>query len=399
MLTASDYKAPPDSLILIVDDEPSNLEVISHFLSMEGYRVRRAIDGEQALEQVAAARPDLILVDVMMPRMNGYEVCRRLKSDPDTVFLPVVMITALRGSEEKIKAVEAGADDFLTKPFNHLELVTRVKSLLRVKHLHDQLEAYNRELEARVAERTAQLQRALHELQELDRLKSEFIGNVSHELRTPLLHVKGYVSLLADETLGPVTEEQRKGLDTASKAITRLERLVEDIVDFGGAELGNIAPKPADLRLSVEIAEGLLQKILGRTSVTIRHDIPADLPLVMADTAAVARALRHLIDNAIKFSPEGGVVTLRARLLPADGRVRVAVVDQGIGIPPEQQDKIFREFYQVDGSTTRRFGGAGIGLALVKSIIEGHGSQIEVQSEQGRGSEFNFDLKVAPPAR
>ncbi len=399
MLTASDYKAPPDSLILIVDDEPSNLEVISHFLSMEGYRVRRAIDGEQALEQVAAARPDLILVDVMMPRMNGYEVCRRLKSDPDTVFLPVVMITALRGSEEKIKAVEAGADDFLTKPFNHLELVTRVKSLLRVKHLHDQLEAYNRELEARVAERTAQLQRALHELQELDRLKSEFIGNVSHELRTPLLHVKGYVSLLADETLGPVTEEQRKGLDTASKAITRLERLVEDIVDFGGAELGNIAPKPADLRLSVEIAEGLLQKILGRTSVTIRHDIPADLPLVMADTAAVARALRHLIDNAIKFSPEGGVVTLRARLLPADGRVRVAVVDQGIGIPPEQQDKIFREFYQVDGSTTRRFGGAGIGLALVKSIIEGHGSQIEVQSEQGRGSEFNLDLKVAPPAR
>lgn len=391
-----DRLSTPDKIrVLVVDDEPSNLDVVSRFLKLEGFQVSTAVDGEQALEMVARDAPDLLLLDLILPRLDGYEVCRRLKSDPSTVFLPVVMITALKGTEERIKGVAVGADDFLTKPFNHLELVTRVRSLLRVKFLHDEVEEHNRLLEARVADRTAQLKQALEDLKELDHLKSQFIGNVSHELRTPLLHVKGYVSLLADGGLGPLTEEQAKGLETASAAIDRLERLVEDIVDFGGAEIMRLTIEPVDLKASVDSCLDLLRPTVEKSPAVVRSEIPAELPRVKADPGALARAIRHLLDNAVKFSPDGGEVIVRARLDAAAARVRFSVTDHGIGIPADQHRRIFDLFYQADGSTTRRFGGTGVGLAFVKMIVEGHGSGVDVQSAEGQGSTFSFELPVA----
>lgn len=390
---------PPSQItVLVVDDEPSNLDVISRFLKLEGYRVQTAVDGEQALEMIAAQAPDLVLLDLILPRLDGYEVCRRLKSSPGTVFLPVVMITALKGSEEKIKGVEVGADDFLTKPFNHLELVTRVRSLLRLKFLRDEVEEHNRLLEARVAERTGQLAKALDELKALDHLKSQFIGNVSHELRTPLLHVKGYVSLLADGSLGPLSDDQARGLATATRAIGRLERLVEDIVDFGGTEVLTLSLEDVNLNEVVANALGQIRFGADRLSSAIVRDIPEDLPKVHADPNALARAVRHLVENGAKFSPQGGDVVVQARHIPGTGRVCLRVIDQGIGIPEEERAKIFQLFYQVDGSTTRRFGGVGIGLALVKMIVEGHGSSVTVEGGQGQGSAFSFELPVATGA-
>jgi DNA-binding response OmpR family regulator len=224
--------AAPAAKVLIVDDEPHNRDMIANFLELEGFHAVMAEDGEAALALVARENPDVILLDVMMPGPDGFEICRRLKSDPATVFTPVVILTALRGADERIKGAAAGADEFLSKPFDHIELITRVKSLVRVKRLNDELQSANRELERRVAQRTAELQQALTDLQEMDRLKSEFIANVSHELRTPVLHVKGYVDLLTTGALGELDFAQREGLDIAQTAIEQLERVVKDIVNF-----------------------------------------------------------------------------------------------------------------------------------------------------------------------
>jgi signal transduction histidine kinase len=379
--------------ILVVDDEPNNVDVVRHFLEMEGLRVVGAMDGEAALERLAVHAPDVILLDVIMPGPDGFEICRRLKADPHTVFIPVVLLTALRGVDDRIKGAAAGADDFVSKPFDHVELVTRVKSLVRVKRLHDQIEAHNRELERRVAERTADLQRALDQLRELDRLKSEFIANTSHELRTPLLHVKGAVHLLADGAMGPLTAQQTEGVAVAQRAIDQLERVVGDVVDFHEANQRQLDFAPVSV---AEVFRGVLQVLepmMARRNTTVALDLPSDLPPVRANRAALTQALRHLVDNAIKFGPPDGTVTLRASL--HGPLVRLAVEDHGQGIPADKLPHIFDSFYQADGSATRRVGGIGLGLALVKMLVEAHASEIQVHSQAGQGTVFYFDLSVA----
>jgi signal transduction histidine kinase len=398
MPDAPDPSAPPESAIpakvLVVDDEPRNLEVVSHFLEMEGLRVATAGDGEAALAAVAAEAPDVILLDVMMPGLEGFEVCRRLKADPATVFIPVVILTALKGTQERIKGAAVGADDFLSKPFDHVELITRVKSLVRVKRLHDQIQAYNRELEARVAQRTAELKHAYDELKELDQLKSDFIANVSHELRTPLLHVKGTLGLLADGAMGDVTPEQAQGLSVAQGAAEQLGRIIEDIVDFGQMyEEQRLTFEPVSVAEVCQSAARAIARVANRHAITVNVAVPADLPPVRADLQSLTRVLWHLLDNAVKFSLSGSTVEIAAEQRRAG--VRIAVQDHGAGIPLDQLDRIFQVFYQVDGSSTRKAGGLGLGLALVKRLVEAHGSRVEVDSEVGQGSTFAFELPVA----
>ncbi len=387
-------RPPQESKILIVDDEASNRDIMTQFLQMEGFQLFTAVDGEQAMEMVESVQPDLVLLDIIMPRLDGYEVCRLIKSNEETAFLPVIMITALKGTEEKIKGVEVGADDFLTKPFNYLELVTRVKSLLRVKHLSDQLKDSNRILEKTVASRTAQLRKALEELRELDRLKSEFIANVSHELRTPLLHVKGYVALMADGILGPLNEDQTEGLTTTRAAVERLERLIEDIVDFGGADIGKIHLGPINLRDSIQVATSMLERTIANSPCDLVIEYPEKTVLVQGEMRSLARVFRHLLDNAVKFSPNGGNVIIRVKANTDKGVAHVEVIDHGIGIPADKLERIFDKFYQVDGSATRRFGGTGIGLALAYRLLEGHNAKIHVYSEPHKGTRFWFDLPL-----
>jgi signal transduction histidine kinase len=387
-------EASTPAKILVVDDDPENLEMISHFLTMEGFEAATAADGQAALEAVGAESPDVILLDVLMPGLEGFEVCRRLKADPKTVFIPVVILTALRGTQERIKGAAAGADDFLSKPFDHVELITRVKSLVRVKRLHDQIQAYNRELEQRVAERTAELQRAYAELKELDRLKSEFIANVSHELRTPLLHVKGTISLLADGTMGALTPEQAHSLSVAQGAADQLGRMVEDLVDFSVVyEEQQLDFEAISLPEVCQSALRAVARAAARKEIAVTAQLPPDLPRVRADPVALTRVLWHLLDNAVKFSPVNSSIQLAAERQRQG--VWISVQDSGSGISPEQLKRIFQVFYQVDGSSTRKVGGMGLGLALVKRLVEAHGSTIQVHSEVGKGSTFSFELPLA----
>jgi len=274
-----------------------------------------------------------------------------------------------------------------------VELVTRVKSLLRVKRLYDKLQLSNLELEHRVTERTRDLQRALAELRELDQLKSEFIANVSHELRTPLLHVKGYVDLLANGVLGAVNADQAHGLKIAQGAIEQLERMVKDIVDFSDVYDQPLTLEPVVLQDVFEAVLSSLEMQAKRKSVTMTESLAPDVPLVLADVDALTRVLRHVLDNAIKFSPPQSEVVLSATLHA--GLIRVAVSDHGPGIAPDKREKIFKLFYQEDGSTTRKVGGLGLGLSLASKLLESHGAKLEVASVVGEGSTFYFDLARA----
>ena len=391
---ASGPGRPAAATVLVVDDEPQNLEVLQGFLKLEGFRVFTAQDGETALLNLPTSQPDLVLLDVRLPGVDGFEVCRRIKNNPATAFVPVVIVTALQGTQERLRGVAAGADEFLSKPYDHTELITRVKALLRAKRYHDEVRAANTQLEQRVNERTAELERALAELRGLDHLKSQFITNVSHELRTPLQHVKGYVDLLAEGAMGNLTSKQTEGLNLAQEAVERLEKVVYDIVDFSTLDENALVFEPIYL---LDVCRSVMNgyaAMANRRKVSITLSMVPDPPLVNADRVAITRVLQHLLDNAIKFGPVNQVVQIQVDR--HNGRVRVAVRDHGPGLAPAEIERIFDVFYQVDGSATRKAGGLGVGLALVRKLVEAHGSQVTVTSELGKGSTFAFDLEAAP---
>ena len=267
----------------------------------------------------------------------------------------------------------------------------------QIIELHAALTDANRTLELRVSERTSELKQALARLTELNQLKTNLISNVSHELRTPLAHIKGYVELLEEEELGDLTLEQGKAMTVISRATVRLGQLIEDLIAFSTASREGM-----DLKLEpISIAE-LARETIDRSKpkaaqedVKLRLSVDNSIPQVQVDVEKFSWVLYQLVDNAIKFTPEGGDVKLWAEHV--SGIVTVAVSDTGIGIPSGQIDEIFQPFHQLDGSATRKFGGTGLGLALVKQIVDAHGSKIVAESIEKKGSTFRFDLPIYDP--
>jgi signal transduction histidine kinase len=260
--------------------------------------------------------------------------------------------------------------------------------------LQSALHLANRRLEQRVQERTADLQDALSKLSELNQLKSNFISNISHELRTPLTHMKGYLDLLADNGLGPITPVQKEAIEVLMRAETRLEGLIDDLILFSLAVRGEFTLHPVPLNINDLINATMMraQKLAKARKITLETALEEGIPLIMADNEKITWVILQLLDNAIKFTPQGGFVTINARA--GDRGVTVSVEDTGIGIPAARFKEIFEPFHQLDSSDTRRYGGTGLGLALVRRILEAHGSLIKVQSEVGRGSRFEFTLPV-----
>jgi len=265
----------------------------------------------------------------------------------------------------------------------------------QIIELHAALQEANRNLEKRVSERTAELRQALGRLQELNTLKTNLISNVSHELRTPLAHVKGYVELLEEQELGKLTPEQAKAVSVISRATLRLEHLIEDLIAFSTASREGLALdlRPAQL---AQLAEAVLERSKDKAAlegVSVQIAVDRGLPPVQADLDKLSWVLYQLVDNGIKFTPAGGRVKLWAQQV--DRFVTVAVSDTGIGIPSGKLEEIFEPFHQLDGSPTRRHGGTGLGLALVKQIVSAHGASIAVESAENSGSTFRFDLPLA----
>ena len=254
----------------------------------------------------------------------------------------------------------------------------------------------NKSLEKRVAERTAELEAALVKLTELNRLKANFVSNISHELRTPLTQIKGYTSLLADGVLGAVTSEQTDALKVTTRSIERLEQLINDLITYATASKGELTLNLQFVSVPAVIAR-VVKKSLDKAQkagIALSVQAPLELPPAYADEEKLNWVLLQLVDNAIKFSPEGGRVTISAGL--NGRRILFAVRDTGIGIPSDRVGELFEAFQQLDGSATRHYGGTGLGLALVRRIVEAHGSDISVDSQEGQGSVFSFALSQPP---
>lgn len=263
----------------------------------------------------------------------------------------------------------------------------------QIIQLRNALQAANRSLEQRVQQRTAELQSALERLSELSQMKANFIANISHELRTPLTHVKGYVELLVSESLGPITAEQKHALQVSQQSTTRLEGLIDDLIMFSLASRGELSLKleAVDIARLANLGIKAVEQKSKDRGVSVHAVLDKERSFVQADPQKIAWALGQLLDNAIKFTPSGGRVVLNVRRETAN-LVMVSVTDTGIGIPPQRIEEIFEPFHQLDGSSTRKYGGTGIGLSLVRQIVEAHGSMLEVLSVDGKGSTFKFPL-------
>jgi signal transduction histidine kinase len=261
--------------------------------------------------------------------------------------------------------------------------------------LHAALQDSNRTLEQRVSEQTTELRAALERLTELNKLKANIISNVSHELRTPLAHIKGYIELIADGQLGTVSNEQKKALMVVRRGVSRLEQLLDDLIEFSTASREGLILRTSRVRLE-QIVPAIIERCRAKAyhaGIQLDFDLPPDLPPVQADPERLSWVLYQLLDNGIKFTPSGGKVMLLAEY--RGSLVSISIIDTGIGIDSDRTEEIFEPFHQLDGSASRKYGGTGLGLALVKIILEAHETEIRVRSKVGEGSAFSFSLPSA----
>lgn len=362
------------STILVVEDDLSMLAGVKEMLQFAGYEVITAEDGLAGLRALQQTRPDLIISDIMMPGMDGYEFLRKVRENPKWLDIPIIFLTA-KGEKADIRlGKQLGVDDYLTKPFDTEDLLVAVEAKLK----------RSRELQAVAEDRLTQLRRGI-------------LDTLSHELRTPLTLIHGYAELISEET-GLGAEELKsflRGLRTGSE---RLNRLVEDLLLLISLETGEMAEDFARRQQRVS-TEAIVRQValiyrseLSRRGSPLRLtvELPESLPEVMGDMEYLVDALSRLVDNAIKFSkPEGGEIRLRAS---QDGAwVRLEVEDEGIGIPAAELPRLFQPLYQVNRKRMEQQG-AGVGLAIAKGLVELHGGRIEVESEEGVGSRFSILL-------
>jgi signal transduction histidine kinase len=325
--------------------------------------------------------------EVLVPRLGEYLIWRGLISEMD-------LQKALEYQDEK---KQEGVNLLLGQVLIDLNILKREQIdravTEQIIQLRNALEDSNRFLESRVAERTVDLQEALRKLSDLSQMKANFVANISHELRTPLTHVKGYLELLTTESLGPLNSEQKNALQVSQRAAGRLESLIDNLILFSLAARGEMTLRMAPVDL-VKVTDEIINYSQAKANdrkVTLHLFLTADIPQVQADEEKISWAILQLIDNAIKFTPSGGEITLSIQP-ESETLIMVSVSDTGIGIPAGRLREVFEPFHQLDSSSTRHYGGTGLGLALVRDIINAHGSEIEVKSEEGKGTMFRFPL-------
>jgi signal transduction histidine kinase len=344
-------------------------------------------------------------MDINIPGLDGFEVTTRLKSIPALQSIPIIALTAsavMNGDRQRTLA--AGCDGYLQKPVDVDRLPQQVDEFLGGKReavcqQEEQiyLREYSQKLVARLEGKVAELQQLNEQLQTVDHLKTEFVSTVSHELRTPLTAIKGYVQLLMEERAGPLTPAQVECLQVITENTEKVIRRVNDILFLQERRVGLPSRVPVSLEEAALVAVGAMEQRAAAAGVEFVIDTPQALPRILGDLESLKLLFLHLLDNAVKFSPRGGRVTVR---LCDDGReVYGEVSDTGIGIAPEHHEQIFERFFQVDSSTTRRYGGSGLGLAISRHIVEAHGGRMGVRSVLGQGSTFYFFLpKIDPQA-
>ncbi len=382
-MAESPEKSP---LILIADDVPANIELLVDQLTALGFRTVTAEDGPSAMEAAFEHKPDLCILDVSMPagdlgvdhRSTGFEVCRRIKRDARTARIPVIFVTALNDTTDRVKAIEAGGDDFLTKPHNRLLLSARVRSLLKLKATTDALEDSYRKL------------------RELEKVRDDLMKMIVHDLKTPLTSVIATLEMLTDGDFGALSGQQKSAVSEVEMKSQELLALIEDILEVARIEetgitlaLAEINPKLFIDELRHEWDHRFQQE---KTSVLIEVDDLA--PSFQADRGLIKRVFANLIQNAVTHSAKP--VNLRLAARRNGDCILFAVVDDGPGIPSEYHDIIFRKFGQVHSESAPRVRSSGLGLTFCKLVVDLHGGRIWVKSNAGEGSAFYVELPRRP---
>ena len=381
---------PPDApLVLVADDVPANVELLFDQLHVLGFRAIPAADGPSALRACFESKPDLCILDVSMPagdlgcddRSTGFEVCRRIKRDPRTKNIPVIFVTALNDTTDRVKAIEAGGDDFLTKPHNRLVLGARVRSLLKLKAATDALEE------------------SLRKQRELQKMRDDLMKMIVHDLKTPLTSVLATMEMLLDGDFGSLVQDQRKAVGDAEAKAEDLLALINDVL-----EVSRIEEAELNLDLQPIAPAALLTEIEHEWEVRFQQEraeatveVTDDAPIFEADKELLKRVLNNLVQNAVTHSAQAVKIDFKARR-DGDG-VLFTVADNGPGIPPQYHEVIFRKFERVKTQGVPRTRSSGLGLAFCKMVIDAHGGRIWVQSAEGQGSSFHVTLPLKPPAR
>lgn len=382
--------------ILAIDDTPANLRTLGAAL-MDEYDLQVASSGADGLACAAASPPDLILLDIMMPEMDGYEVCRRLNADGRLKHIPVVFITAMTESEAETAGLELGAADYLTKPINVPIARLRIRNLLERESLRKEIETHRNQLEEQVKERTLALAIAKEAAEGANRLKATILTNISHEFRTPMNGVLGMVGMARRRTDDPKVQDY---LNKAEHAANHLLGTLTGLLDLALAESKRLTLEHSQFQVA-EIATKAIEHIrpsLQGKPLTLEykdksntHEVPE---LLVGDPLRIEQILHELITNAIKFSEKGTIKILSTVEQDDAGKLWLTyqVSDEGIGIAPENQKRIFEPFQQVDGSLSRHYGGNGIGLALCSQLARHMGGNITVNSALGEGATFSLRI-------
>ena len=375
--------------IVVVEDEVGARATLCGILEDAGYEVIGLERGSEALEAIRSSAFDIIITDIRLPDVGGREILELAKEiNPDAA---VIMMTGYASVETAVDAVNQGAYAYFVKPVDPDEIKTTIANALR----HQRLLQENKRLVDSLQRSNKLLFEANEELMQATQAKSEFLAHMSHELRTPLNVIIGFSELLLDEVPGKINEEQRRCLNDILGGGNNLLNLINDILDLSKIESGKMELSLRNFSLSgvIEALRSVMLPILGQRDQSLDIEMEEGLPQVYADKAKVRQVLLNLLSNSTKFTPDGGKLKIEAAR--EDERCRVSVIDNGIGIKPENQEKIFEEFCQIESPLTEEKGGTGLGLAIARQIVERHGGRIWVDSDYGQGSRFNFTLPLA----
>ncbi len=369
--------------VLIVDDNPKIMAIAKAHLKKESLDVFCVEDGKNALESVRQEKPDLILLDVDMPVMSGFEVCEILKNNDELCMIPVVFLTAADDNANRVRGLDLGAVDYVTKPFDSFELRARVRAALRTKQLQDQLATMNQELEKRVEQRT-------FEIKQLLRQKDAFVNQLSHDLKTPLTPLVALLPMIASRT---EDAESKSMLDLVMDNVNYMKNLTERTLQLAQLNSPDVQLESERVDLVSEIGSVIssLTSLFEEDGIKVVNNTIAPLD-VDADRMLIKELIYNLVSNAIKYTDGDGVVTFDSVL--NDDKMTISITDTGIGMTVEQQKRVYEEFYKADESRNDR-ASTGLGLAICLRIIEKHGGSLRVESQgPGQGTTASFTLSA-----
>lgn len=358
--------------ILVVEDNEANRGLLATLLQRSGHTVLLAENGIEALKIMREDNPDVVLLDIMMPKMDGYQVLDNMKQDPDLRDIPVLVISAVDDMDSVVKCIELGADDYLYKPIKRILLTARVEACLAKKLWR---------------------QRELERLTELNRLKDQFVRTVSHELKNPIMLIMGFVEILGEMSAEELAES-KDYLERIGHHTQQMQNLIEDLLDLSKLETGPVLTfAETSLADMLNASVDAFKLVAERKNVTIECEAVVQDVVLYVDVDRIRRVLENLLSNAVKYTDENGKVSLNAEI--AANEVVICITDTGSGIPEEDVAQIFDQFYRVDRH--REIEGTGLGLAIVKAIVEQHKGKIWVESVLDKGSNFYISLPLQIP--